>query len=491
MNRFHPTPHFNRRGTCSPRRKKAQTTRRDAPQSLPISDQSYNVELADSTQIAADVARKVACNGVVPLSAPLLSLSPSLIEPQSNVILVKLTTQIKDAAFRGPEGVFNRRRGGDGRLKAATGLRTGSHRGTEHREHDLRDSEARQVHTGLGDDGDGRHGAKTPGIENIIHRGASKSHSNLQSNVPLHSKEPIRTNTNAVGKSLAREIARPLEDKTPFPNRKFNTPVPDNQKLAKLVLEANKTNTLSSNPPDVPGSVARVSSSRAHARAPRLSANIDFVTPLNNGKHWDVSEGEVSVPEVVSPHLGSLELEDFDEIEYMPPKSVGKYTPPFDFELPHYSSVGLFFYLESSTQIEFNAETDDPFTTDASNNQRKTGKDSKPSQPPPSYSRSATLTSRSGTSSRSFQASDRHIKRLNPGTSTTTTVNSDALTPKARALTVRRPATAGAMYPSKASSKPLSKKPTQSRVAALDADDFSRTIFGDSLLEGDDFMFNV
>ncbi|KAJ7140966.1 hypothetical protein C8R44DRAFT_931292 [Mycena epipterygia] len=64
---------------------------------FPISGPSYNVELADGGLVPADVA--VACIGAVPLSAPLLSLSPSSVDPHSKFILVKPTLQIVDPAF--------------------------------------------------------------------------------------------------------------------------------------------------------------------------------------------------------------------------------------------------------------------------------------------------------------------------------------------------------------------------------------------------------
>ncbi|KAJ7122015.1 FAD/NAD-P-binding domain-containing protein [Mycena crocata] len=67
------------------------------PNGFPITGPSYNVELADGTLIPADVA--IACNGAIPLSAPLLPLSPSSVDPQSKFVLVEPTMQIKDPAF--------------------------------------------------------------------------------------------------------------------------------------------------------------------------------------------------------------------------------------------------------------------------------------------------------------------------------------------------------------------------------------------------------
>ncbi|KAJ7162259.1 FAD/NAD-P-binding domain-containing protein [Mycena filopes] len=67
------------------------------PNGFPISGPSYNVELADGRLVPADVA--VSCIGAVPLSSPLLSLSPSSVDPHSKFILVKPTLQITDRAF--------------------------------------------------------------------------------------------------------------------------------------------------------------------------------------------------------------------------------------------------------------------------------------------------------------------------------------------------------------------------------------------------------
>ncbi|KAJ7633470.1 FAD/NAD-P-binding domain-containing protein [Mycena polygramma] len=67
------------------------------PNGFPISGPSYNVELADGRLVPVDVA--VSCVGAVPLSGPLLSLSPSSIDAASGFILVKPTLQLVDPAF--------------------------------------------------------------------------------------------------------------------------------------------------------------------------------------------------------------------------------------------------------------------------------------------------------------------------------------------------------------------------------------------------------
>lgn len=105
---------------------------------------------------------------------------------------------------------------------------------------------------------------------------------------------------------------RPLADKTPFVNRArtyFNTPL---GKGGKLFLQ--EEDGIGN------GALQRPSSTRKHVRAPR-SATKSFETPMNQGKHWDVSDEDIVVP--VSQPQEILEDEDFDEIEYMPPNTLG------------------------------------------------------------------------------------------------------------------------------------------------------------------------
>ncbi|KAJ7682643.1 FAD/NAD-P-binding domain-containing protein [Mycena polygramma] len=63
---------------------------------FPISGPAYNVELADGRLVPADVA--IACMGAVPLSGPIESLSPALVD-KSKFILVKPTLQVKDDRY--------------------------------------------------------------------------------------------------------------------------------------------------------------------------------------------------------------------------------------------------------------------------------------------------------------------------------------------------------------------------------------------------------
>ncbi|KAJ7170939.1 FAD/NAD-P-binding domain-containing protein [Mycena crocata] len=64
---------------------------------FPTSGPSYTVQLADGRRIPADVA--ATCLGGPPMSGPLLSLSPSSVDPKSKAILVSPTLQIADPAY--------------------------------------------------------------------------------------------------------------------------------------------------------------------------------------------------------------------------------------------------------------------------------------------------------------------------------------------------------------------------------------------------------
>ncbi|KAJ6616639.1 hypothetical protein B0H10DRAFT_1378744 [Mycena sp. CBHHK59/15] len=195
---------------------------------------------------------------------------------------------------------------------------------------------------------DGRLLAKTPGRENAIYRGVMTGYGKSKNNAitPLHPNtlQPQRFRKEVVSsKFLTRTVARPLGDKTPFTNRDApTTPLPGAQKIAKLVLlDAPKTHVLESlHPNNTPDSVARPSSMRKHVRAPRSASKNRFETPLTNGNHWEVSASDLIVPEAEAPEVPPFpEADDYDEIEYMPPKAVETpYTPPFD--LPDYASVG-------------------------------------------------------------------------------------------------------------------------------------------------------
>ncbi|KAG6844843.1 hypothetical protein H0H87_003274 [Tephrocybe sp. NHM501043] len=138
---------------------------------------------------------------------------------------------------------------------------------------------------------------------------------------------------------VSRPNVRILGDKTPFPNRskteKFETSATQLSKLpVLLLLEPN-----SHLPPDkTPDSQLRPSSARKQDRMPRLSAGKAFVTPINNGNHWDVSELNIVAPET---EVQETPADDYDEIEYMPPNTLYLASQPaLDIELPDYKQVG-------------------------------------------------------------------------------------------------------------------------------------------------------
>jgi hypothetical protein len=111
--------------------------------------------------------------------------------------------------------------------------------------------------------------------------------------------------------------ARPFLDKTPFPNRNApaGTPAPGG-KLGALLL------------PETPGYLLRPSSTRKSVRARRSSGRNYFETPVTNGCHWDVSDSEIEVAGVQEvQEEEAAQVEDYDEIEYMPPSAIGAFPP--------------------------------------------------------------------------------------------------------------------------------------------------------------------
>src|ERR1700722_3535361 len=85
---------------------------------------------------------------------------------------------------------------------------------------------------------------------------------------------------------------KPLFDKTPFPNRISTSPL---------------------------------SSTRKHIRVPR-SASRSFETPPNKGNHWEANYIGISLQEAQAQAIVEVEegKEDYEEIEYMPPRPIGK-----------------------------------------------------------------------------------------------------------------------------------------------------------------------
>lgn len=120
-------------------------------------------------------------------------------------------------------------------------------------------------------------------------------------------------------------VSRPLGDKTPFPNRQqppLKTPAPQTAKIAKLSLLENHAALL-----QTPGSLLLPSARRKSLRARNSESGrekLNFKTPVSNGNHWDVSDDgiEVDANEGVAEE-NEVQLDDSDEVEYMPPKQTG------------------------------------------------------------------------------------------------------------------------------------------------------------------------
>ncbi|KAI0949106.1 hypothetical protein AcW1_008806 [Taiwanofungus camphoratus] len=177
--------------------------------------------------------------------------------------------------------------------------------------------------------------------ENAVYHGPMTV--NAKSKIAQTPLRPLTAHAHKVGKGSVKPkvtLTRPLLDKTPFPNRvansvPFKTPVPQTAKLAKLSL-------LDAGPIVTPGALLRPSSTRKSLRIPRSSSGgkaYKFETPVTQGNHWDVSDGDVSVGEVDTEEKKAVEEEDYDEVEYGPPTAIDpSYEPPF--EMPDYKVLG-------------------------------------------------------------------------------------------------------------------------------------------------------
>lgn len=116
---------------------------------------------------------------------------------------------------------------------------------------------------------------------------------------------------------------RPLADKTPFANRTLNfqhTPAPAHKLLKSdplppILKDQNAT-------PDSVSVSARASSTRKHSRVPK--ASVVFQTPANKGNHWDVSDGDIVIPEMEQVLELEEKFDDSEEVEYLPPNTLGK-----------------------------------------------------------------------------------------------------------------------------------------------------------------------
>jgi hypothetical protein len=122
-------------------------------------------------------------------------------------------------------------------------------------------------------------------------------------------------------KTVLSTITRPLGDKTPLPNRLantlFQTPLPRINKPSKLNDDGGKEEG------GTPDSIQRPSSMRKHLKQPRNSGK-KFETPVNNGNHWDVSDGDIVLLDAQAVPEPIVEGEDdLDEVEYGAPNTLG------------------------------------------------------------------------------------------------------------------------------------------------------------------------
>ena len=140
-----------------------------------------------------------------------------------------------------------------------------------------------------------------------------------------------------------RSAARPLGDKTPFPNRTSKAGAvlymdmrkgELQQKLPKF-LESLHPSLRNQETPETLDFSPRPSSTRKSARTPN-SANRKFQTPLVNGNPWDVSDGSIELDDMqVQDVQQDAEVDDLDEIEYMLPNMLGTFFFSFLYSLAH------------------------------------------------------------------------------------------------------------------------------------------------------------
>lgn len=123
----------------------------------------------------------------------------------------------------------------------------------------------------------------------------------------------------AGGKGPVLTIGRPLGDKTPFPNRGLNGAFPlANTELDGTLLPSSARKSLRRS--------IRGSGSLGFGGLNLASLGLGkFQTPRVNGNPWDVEEVDMEAPteEALDVLQEEVEVEDFDEFEYMPPTAIG------------------------------------------------------------------------------------------------------------------------------------------------------------------------
>ncbi|KAJ4488865.1 hypothetical protein C8J55DRAFT_423314 [Lentinula edodes] len=168
-----------------------------------------------------------------------------------------------------------------------------------------------------------RHAFKTPSrglAENRLGTLKGKGKAGVGQQTPFQTKTPFQTDTHLKGG--VRVPTRPFLDKTPFPNRIVNlSNVNDIHERTPFLHPASASGT-----PGTPDSALRPSSTRKHIRVPRNSQK--FETPLNTRNHWDVDLNDDSADDIATGLLEPAlpEEEDFDEIEYMAPNTLGTFV---------------------------------------------------------------------------------------------------------------------------------------------------------------------
>lgn len=125
---------------------------------------------------------------------------------------------------------------------------------------------------------------------------------------------------------------RPLGDKTPLPNRTFIPQSPSEKVKIPKASNLHVTTLPDSLVDDDDGdtevldSMKRPSSLRKHLKLPRNSTQKNFETPMNNGRHWELSDEDIDVCDL-QPVLQEVNIveEDIgsDEIEYCAPNTLG------------------------------------------------------------------------------------------------------------------------------------------------------------------------
>jgi hypothetical protein len=168
---------------------------------------------------------------------------------------------------------------------------------------------------------------KTPG------RALQKVRGILQENAPHGPRTAARTDkarlqtplgggSKEAQPSKTNLVTRPLGDKTPFANRQRHALQDRTPGLAKgnPPVQNTKLELLT------PGHALLSSSVRKTVRG-RYSSGPIFETPVANGNHWDVIEGDVAVPSAPAAQGEEVQQEDYDEIEYMAPTAIGVSAP--------------------------------------------------------------------------------------------------------------------------------------------------------------------